>query len=159
MPDAWHVLRTRPQAELAVAARLTAAGLAVTVPTEVRWWRPCRFRRRQRLDTGRPVIAGYAFLQAPVAAWGKIVDERDVWGVLLAPGGALAVVADAELRRLEGKPPIAVGSRLEVEAGPFAGKLVEVRAVDTAKRQITTDLALLGRRVPVPISVDQLMLG
>ena len=139
----WHVLRTAPQAELAVAEAL---GEPAYVPLRT-VWRPCWLGRRRKVEPGEaPLLAGYVFLRSPVTAWPTVLATPAVRGVLLCDGRP-AVVADAELAWLRGaakRAPIAVGACVAVELGPFAGEVVTVRAVDTERLTIATDVIMLG---------------
>jgi transcription antitermination factor NusG len=150
----WHVLSVFASRETAVAKRL---GPAAYIPYRERW-RPAMWGRPRRELEDTPLLSGYLFLGVPVASWADVLAVPDVLGVLLADGRP-AVVRDAELaelRQVAKRAPIVPGQKVDVSLGPFAGQSLMVKAVDTPRRTITADIALLGSCRPVQISVDQL---
>ena len=159
MPATWHVLRTRPQAELAVRDHLAAAGLEPFVPLAERWRRNRGYLGRRHLElTDTPLLSRYVFLGQPVDNWPAALAVPGVAGVLCMDG-APAVIRDgelAELRLAARRAPIRPGDSVAVELGPFAGQVLAVASVSVARRSITADVTLLGSRRPVAISIDML---
>jgi transcription antitermination factor NusG len=157
MPDTWHVLTTRPSVELSTAARLALAGFRALAPVRQVWHRTAVYRRKSLEDA--PLLTGYIFVAGPVGDWRTVLNIQGVRGVVTI-GGALAAVERGEIERMmrvsSSRRPIEVGDRLTIEAGPFTGRRIEVLAVDEARREVATAVAMLGSLRPLRISVDQL---
>ena len=160
----WHALTTYEYAERAVRNRLHEIGYAAATPVEF----------VQRIGAGKrphmvpvPLLPEYCLIGSDQGFdWPAIKRTRGVKGIMqmdgapariptLAVESIIAMPDELEAKRFRPTgPAFAIGARVRVMTGAFAGHASELRSIKQAQARVV--LQILGSSREVVISVADL---
>ena len=139
----WHALQVPPQREAIVRNVLQAVGLRACYPVETRH----RWKAGKRIETDHPMVSRIVYCKFHrQPQWDVLKDRRIITGVVSHDDRPIALPPDT-IRSVMGLPTTAErmaaaraeaarirqGDRALLKAGPFAGIVVDVLAVNAAR--------------------------
>lgn len=141
-PIAWYVARTQPQKEEIARINLERQGIKAFLP---RFWKTYRQAKRFE-DRLRPVFPGYIFFESGVdpALWRNVSGTLGISCVLWGGGRRPAPVpqqfmADLKVACIDGilnigKDALKIGTKVQINRGPFTGLLAKVCSLEDRGR-------------------------
>lgn len=160
----WLVVTVPPTKERLAENMLSAAGLTIFLPTEMRMRRVSRHANRKE-PREYPSVPGYLFLGVrDFIPWNEIRRYRIIQTILGVNGNPICLEEQAMTTML-GKmaepaaPPrqIAVGDHCRVLSGPFLNHRIKIE--DIKGDRATFTINLLGGEVPAQIRIEKLQLA
>lgn len=164
----WHILQSKPGAELALDRDLRRIACTGYCPVEVR----TVVRRGRKVEVSRPLIPGYVFVAS--AAYAAISRLPDCAGFLRASEGRLAVISQAGVdyvraieaereqvrlaaiaRRARRAHDFRSGQQVRLASGPLAGQAGTIERLD-GPLHIRVLLTMFGRATPVVAKADEI---
>jgi transcription antitermination factor NusG len=164
----WLIALVPPAKERVAESMLSAAGLTVFLPVEVRMRRVSRHANR-REPREYPALPSYLFLGVRgYIPWndirryriiqmilgvngGPICLEEEAMTVMLTAMGEMAATANAAPRQ------IAVGDHCRILSGPFANHRVRIEEIKGKRARIIINL--FGNDRPAEIQIEALQLA
>jgi len=160
----WFCVKSKPRQEAVAARNLRALGEVELVFPRVRRTRRGHDRNREVVE---PLFPGYLFVRFdPAELQGTIRSTRGVLHLVEKEGKPVRVdeAVIAELRALgpDGilsalEEELAVGAKIRIVRGIFAGSEGEVLRLATPDKRIAVLLTLLGSEQPVELSADDVV--
>jgi len=160
----WFCVKSKPRQEAVAARNLLALGEVELVFPRVRRTRRGHDRNREVVE---PLFPGYLFVRFdPAELQGTIRSTRGVLHLVEKEGKPVRVdeAVIAELRALgpDGilsalEEELAVGAKIRIVRGIFAGSEGEVLRLATPDKRIAVLLTLLGSEQPVELSADDVV--
>jgi transcription antitermination factor NusG len=160
----WHALYTHPRAEKKLAAQLVKLGVEHYLPL---------LRRRKKWSdrykwVEEPVFSSYLFVRMHDRAEMLRVLQLPQAAYFVSTEGAPTVIADSDLELLrlavenyadslvvKNSAELAIGERVLVATGPFAGKEAIVEET-RGKAFVVVSFPALNRSVQVELSLEQI---
>ncbi len=157
----WFCVKSKPRQEAVAVRNLRALGDVELVFPRVRRTRRGHDRNREVVE---PLFPGYVFLRFdPAELQGSVRSTRGVLH-LVAKAGRPVEVDDAVVAELLALGPdailsaldeeLAIGAKVRIVRGIFAGSEGEVLRLATPDRRIAVLLSLLGSDQPVELSAE-----
>lgn len=160
----WLILTVPPSKERAAEVMLSAAGLTIFLPTEMRMRRVSRHANR-REPREYPSLPGYVFLGIrDFIPWNEIRRYRIIQTILGLNGYPICLEEEAMQSMLGAMdeataPPrqIAVGDHCRVLSGPFVGQRVKIEEIKGDRVRII--ISAFGGDTPAHIHVEKLQIA
>ncbi|HIT19346.1 MAG TPA: transcription termination/antitermination factor NusG [Candidatus Fimivivens faecavium] len=162
----WYVVHTYSGYENKVAGSIENAVenrklhdliTEVSVPTEM----VTEFKDNKKKEVERKVFPGYVLVKMIMndESWYVVRNIRGVTG-FVGPGSKPVPLTDEEVQRLgveknEIVVNFAVGDSVNIIDGYLSGFIGRVDSIDTDKGQVRVTVSMMGKDVPVELSLPQ----
>jgi transcription antitermination factor NusG len=162
IPGCWYILRLHPNYDLKAERQLSANGVSVYLPKEVR---KVKTTWNRIIPKAKPIFPGTIFVpdfEADIARLKCMANG--IGGFIKREGQALQISLmwmekirrfEAKMQSLSGKRKYKVGDTVRITAGPFNLWEGKIERLDPNAR-ISVLLDMFQREVPVQLSEDEI---